>query len=675
MTLGRENLNSIKSGLIKHDGAFVQNTYLKSFIPEEYYLVSEWADKYRLLSGKSSAEPGLWKTSRTPYLKEIMDQLSTSNPAQRIVFMKGAQIGGTEAGNNWIGYIIHIAPGPMMAVSPTVDLAKRNSKQRIDPLLLDVPELLERVRPARERDSGNTILSKDFQGGVLIMTGANSAAGLRSMPARYLFMDEIDAYPGDVGNEGDPILLAERRSATFRHRRKIFMVSTPTIKGISRVQREFEKSDQRYFFVPCTKCDHFQPLQFTQLRWPEGSPHEAQYACAECNHLMHNSDKTQMLSKGEWRATADSADGTVGFHLSSLYSPVGWFSWSDAAVLFEEAKRNPELMKGFVNTVLGEPFEESSEAPEWQRLYERREGFSQSVVPKEGLFLTAGVDVQKDRLECEVVAWGRGKESWSVDYIIIDGDTARPETWQRLDSEVLQKDWPHASGHSMPIRVMAVDSGYATQDVYAFVKNHPQAVWGGSGARASQPRTAVAVKGQARDTALILSVSKADAGGKRRGLRVWNVSGPVAKMELYRWLKLEWPTQEAQANGVAFPPGSCHFPQYGEEYFKQLTAERRVIRIHKGFPKATWEKDPSRNNEALDCRVYARAAASIYGLDRMSDYRWRRLEEALGMKANIPARGVEIPVTTETRSAPREPEKPKSRFTQRKAVKSDDPYL
>jgi len=227
----------------------------------------------------------------------------------------------------------------------------------------------------------------------------------------------------------------------------------------------------------------------------------------------------------------------------------------------------------------------------------------------------------------------------------------------------------------LPIRVMAVDSGYATQDVYAFVRNHPQAVWGGSGARASQPRTAVAVKGQARDTALILSVSKADAGGKRRGLRVWNVSGPVAKMELYRWLKLEWPTQEAQADGLAFPPGSCHFPQYGEEYFKQLTAERRVIRIHKGFPKATWEKDPSRNNEALDCRVYARAAASIYGLDRMSDYRWRRLEEALGMKANIPARGVEIPVTTETRSAPREPAKPKSRFTQRKAVKSDDPYL
>ena len=221
MTLERENSTSIE-----YDAAFVQKIYLKSFTPEPHYDVSLWADKYRLLSGKSSAEPGEWKTSRTPYLKEIMDQLSTSSPAQRIVFMKGAQVGGTEAGNNWIGYIVHMAPGPMMAVSPTVELAKRNSKQRIEPLLQETPALRERVKPARERDSGNTILSKEFEGGLLIMTGANSAAGLRSMPARYLFMDEIDAYPGDVGGEGDSILLAERRSATFRMRRKIFMVST-----------------------------------------------------------------------------------------------------------------------------------------------------------------------------------------------------------------------------------------------------------------------------------------------------------------------------------------------------------------------------------------------------------------------------------------------------------------
>ncbi len=661
MTSERENLI--------YDSAEIQKIYLGSLKPDIYHPVSEWADKFRLLSSKSSAEPGEWKTSRTPYLKEIMDNLSVHEPVQRIVFMKGAQIGGTECGNNWIGYIIHIAPGPMLAVSPTVELAKRNSKQRIDPLLQEVPILKERVKTARERDSGNTILSKDFTGGVLVMTGANSAAGLRSMPARYLFMDEVDAYPGDVDGEGDPILLAERRSATFRRRRKIFMVSTPTIKGISRVEREFAKSDQRYFYLPCIECGHYQVLKFTQLRWPEGEPQKAEYACVDCGCLLKNHHKTAMLERGEWRATAESVDGTIGYHLSSLYSPVGWFAWEDAATMFEEAKRNPELMKGFVNTVLGEVFEESSEAPEWQRIYERREKYTQGVVPIGGLFLTCGVDIQKDRIECEVVAWGRNKESWSVDYIVIDGDTARAETWDRLDVEVLQKDWKHKSGQTLSIRVMAVDSGYATQDVYSFVRQHPQAVWGASGARASAPRSAVAIKGQARDTALILSVSKADTGGKRRGLRVWNVSGPVAKMELYRWLKLERPTDEDLENGVGFPPGSCHFPQYGEEYFKQLTAERRVTRMHKGFPKATWEKDPSRNNEALDCRVYARAAASIYGLDRMSEYKWKKMEEALGVEEVEETIGVETAVP-EIRT-------PKSKviIPQRKAIKSNDPYL
>ena len=205
-------------------------------------------------------------------------------------------------------------------------------------------------------------------------------------------------------------------------------------------------------------------------------------------------------------------------------------------------------MKGFVNTVLGLPFEEEAEAPEWQRLYERRESYRIGIVPERGLFLTAGVDVQKDRIEVEVVAWGRGKESWSVDYRVIEGDTARPEVWAKLDA-VLARDWPHASGHTLPIRVMCVDAGYATQDVYAWVRQHPQASWGPAGAAARQPRTAVAVKGRDQDTALLLSVSKADAGGKRRGLRVWSVGTPVAKGELYRWLKLEWPTEEALEAG------------------------------------------------------------------------------------------------------------------------------
>ncbi len=664
--------NRVWTSDIEHyDGALeVEKNWHEGLKPDPFMAVSEWSDKYRFLSPKSAAEPGRWRTKRTPYLKEIMDCLSVSSPIQRVVFMKGAQVGGTEAGNNWVGYVIHIAPGPMMAVSPTVEMAKRNSRQRIDPQIEDVPELRERVAPARSRDSGNTVLSKEFPGGVLVMTGANSAVGLRSMPARYLFMDEVDGYPGDVEGEGDPILLAERRSATFQRRRKVLLVSTPTIKGLSRIQREFEASDQRYYQVPCPECGVEQPLRFTQLRWPEGKPDEAKYCCESCGDLIDEHHKTKMLASGRWVPSAEGDGRTQGYHLSSLYSPVGWFSWADAARLFEVAKSSPDLMKGFVNTVLGEPYEEEFEAPEWERIYERREKYPVGIVPAGGLFLTAGVDIQRDRIECEVVAWGRNKISWSVDYQVLDGDTAQQGVWKKLDA-LLANDWPHATGGTLPIRVMCVDSGYATQDVYGWVRNYPQAVWGGAGARASQPRTAVAIKGRDQDTALILSVSKADTGGKRKGLRVWNVSGPVAKVELYRWLKLPRLTDEELEAGEDYPPGTCHYPEYGEEYFKQLTAERRVIRLHKGFPKATWEKDPARNNEALDCRVYARSAASIYGLDRFKEIHWKRLEKALGVVTPSLKQNNEIkqsqPIQREEKSRPK--------LMQRPSALVDDPYL
>jgi phage terminase large subunit GpA-like protein len=303
------------------------------------------------------------------------------------------------------------------------------------------------------------------------VTGANSAVGLRSMPARYLFLDEVDGNPGDVEGEGDPILLAERRSATFQ-RRKVLLVSTPKTKSLSRIQREYESSDQRRYFVPCPHCHERQTLELANLRWPEGRPREGEYACAHCGALIGERHKTWMLEHGEWRPTAAGDSRTAGFHLSSLYSPVGWFSWADAVEMYEQAKKTPDLMKGFVNTVLGLPFEEEAEAPEWQRLYERRETYRIGIVPGRGLFLTAGVDVQKDRIEVEVVAWGRGKESWSVDYRVIEGDTARPDVWQKLD-DVLARDWPHVSGQTLPIRVTCVDAGYATQDVYAWVRQHP----------------------------------------------------------------------------------------------------------------------------------------------------------------------------------------------------------
>ena len=337
--------------------------------PDPLLTVSEWADRYRMLSSRAAAEPGRYRTRRTPYMKDIMDALSPGHPAQRIVFMKAAQVGATEAGNCFLGFIIHQAPGPALAVQPTVELAKRNSRQRIDPLIEESPALRDKVKPARSRDAGNTMLSKEFAGGILIMTGANSAVGLRSTPARYIFLDEVDAYPASADEEGDPVSLAEARSLTFAHRRKVFLASTPTIRGLSRIEREYEASDQRRYFVACPHCGREQRLKFERLRWEKGKPETAAYVCEGCDAAIAEHHKTAMLEEGEWRATATSADpATIGFHLSALYSPAGWLSWERIARAWEAAQGSDEAIRAFRNTILGETWVETGEAPDWRRL-------------------------------------------------------------------------------------------------------------------------------------------------------------------------------------------------------------------------------------------------------------------------------------------------------------------
>ena len=585
--------------------------------PDPLLTISQWADRYRWLSQRASAEHGRWRTERTPYLREIMDCLSPMSLIERTVFMKGAQIGGTECGNNWMGYIIHQAPGPMMAVQPTVEMAKRNSKQRIDPLIEESEVLRKLVRDPRSRDSGNTVLSKDFPGGVLVMTGANSAVGLRSMAARYLFLDEVDAYPGDVEGEGDPITLAMARTRTFA-RRKVFLVSTPKITGMSRIESAYEESDQRKYWVPCPTCREFQILKFAQLRWPKGDPQSAVYICEHCGQEIRNHQKQSMLARGEWRAGAKGDGRTAGFHISSLYSPVGWFSWGDAAKQFEQAQKNPALLQVFVNTVLGETWTLLGEAPEWQKLYDRREDYKVGLVPHGGLFLTAGADVQKDRIEVEIAAWGRGKESWSVDYRVFEGDTSRAAVWEKLTG-LLNESFTTESGLELPIMQLAVDSGFATIEVYQWARR--------------QGGRVLVIKGDSRTPSLIGSASPVEVGPMgaklKRGVRVWPVNSGMAKEELYRWLRQDRPTDEDVAKGIPFPSGYCHFPRYSEEYFKQITAEQLVTKIVKGYRRHEWQKMRERN-EALDCRVYARAAAGRVGIDRFQEKHWTDLERRVG---------------------------------------------
>lgn len=610
--------------------------------PEPLMNISEWADKYRILSQKASAEPGKWRTSRTPYLKEIMDCLSPYSGIEKVVFMKGAQIGGTEVGNNFLGYIVHLSPGPIMLVMPTVDGAKRTSKTRIDPMFEASPELKGVISDRRSKDASNTTLMKEFQGGVLVLTGANSAIGLRSMPVRYIFLDEIDAYKGDVEGEGDPVNLAIKRTSTF-NRRKIFMVSTPTIQGVSRIEYEYEQSDQRHYMVPCPYCNKRQSLKWKQIHFENDDPATATYVCEHCGAIIEEHLKTWMLENGIWEKSNPKSN-VAGFHLSSLYSPVGWFSWADAVKQFLDAKNKDNLLKVWVNTVLGETWLEKGEAPEWQILFDKREDYQQEIVPSGGLFLTAGADVQKDRIECEVVAWGRNKESWSVGYFIINGDTAREEVWNEL-SEFSKRYFEHSSGVMLPISRFAIDSGFATQQVYNWVRKQPI-------------NFAMAIKGTDSGVTPLGLPTRVDLNinGKRlrRGAKVWSVGTSILKSELYQFLRL------TQNEDESFPAGYCHFPKYDSEYFKQLTAEQLVTKMVRGYQKREWQKTRERN-EALDCRVYARAASISFGIEQFTETKWRNLEEAL------------IPESKEKVNLPT---KKKTKLDiLPKIVKAQDPYL
>ena len=625
--------------LEEYEGALdIERAWREGLVPDPLLSVSEWSDRHRMLSSKASSEPGRWRTSRTPYLKEIMDCLSPTSPVERVVFMKAAQLGATEMGSNWIGYVIHHAPGPMMAVWPTVEMAKRNSKQRIDPLIEESPILKELIAPARSRDSGNTILAKEFRGGVLVMTGANSAVGLRSMPVRYLFLDEVDGYPLDVDGEGNAVALAEARTRTFA-RRKIFIVSTPTIAGVSTIEREYEASDQRRFFVPCPHCGHRQWLRFEQLRWERGEngtfPETAAYVCESCEVPIPEHHKTWMLEHGEWRPMAEGNNRTAGFHLSSLYSPIGWRSWRDIALAWErsiskESGSSAEI-KTFKNTELGETWVEEGEAPDWQRLLERREDYRIGAVPIGGLLLTAGADVQKDRIEVSVWAFGRGKESWLVEHRVLMGDTARDEVWQSL-AEVLRETWTHETGCQLGLGRLALDTGFATQEAYAFVR----------GVR--DPRL-MAVKGVARGAALVGTPTAVDAtsGGKklRRGIKVFSVAGGIAKLEFYNNLRKS-PEVAEDGLTIRYPAGFVHLPKVDAEFLQQLCAEQLITRRDRnGFAIREWQKMRERN-EALDCYVYARAAAAASGLDRFEDRHWRELEKQLGIVTTDPPESSDV---------------------------------
>jgi phage terminase large subunit GpA-like protein len=410
-------------------------------------------------------------------------------------------------------------------------------------------------------------------------------------------LDEVDAYPYDLDGEGSPIELAIARTRTFA-KRKIFIISTPTVDDNSAIQREFLKTDQHYYTVPCPHCGEYHVLIFENLKWDAGKPETAKMECPNCHELIEERYKTEIMSVGKWISAVpeNSSRGMIGFHLSSFYSPYGWFSWGNIAASYEDAVKDPAKMKTFVNTILGEPLKESGEAPSWENIYNRREKYAQNLVKKEVCFITSGVDVQKDRLELEIVGWCADKSSYSIDYRVLLGNTSLPDVWNQLQNIVFET-WEREDGVLLQVLRFAIDSGYNTSEVYSFCRRH----FGGR---------VIAIKGQGHLGIPIAPPRQIDynKNGKKIGrLKQWNVGVSMLKSELYSWLSIEPNTNET------YPPCYCHFPQYDNRYFEGLTAEEWIPSKHQ------WVKRYERN-EPLDCRIYARAAAIIVGLDRLKPH-------------------------------------------------------
>lgn len=558
--------------------------------PPPELTLSQWADRYRMLSAESSAEPGRWHTDKAPYQREIMDAIGDAH-IRRVVIMCAAQLGKTELLLNILGYFMAYAPAPILVMQPTLDMGQTFSKDRLAPMIRDTP-VLRGLVDVKSRYAGNTILKKNFPGGHITIVGANSATGLASRPIKVLLADEVDRYPGSAGTEGDPLSLAQKRQTTFWDKKTV-MVSTPVIKGHSRIETEYNQSTREEWNVPCPECGHYQPFVWANLIFdPDDLQKEIVYKCERCGCVANEYHWKQQSQQGRFVAENPGAE-TRGFHLNTLAST--FCGWKEIVQKFIVAKEqldqgNPEGMKVWVNTELGETWEERGEQVEDTELFNRREIYD-AVVPEEVLVLTAGVDVQDDRFEVEIVGWGVGKESWGIRYQKIYGDMLKEQVWEDLDA-FLQTVWCKKDGTALRIISCCIDSGgHHTDQVYRFTKErYERGVWaikGKGGAEVPYIRNPT-TNNRVKTPLFIIGV---DAG----------------KVLLYQRLR-------HNTKG----PNYCHFPAneeagYDETYFKGLTSEKMVVRFRKGRSVTVWELKDSKykRNEPLDLRNYATAALEI----------------------------------------------------------------
>ncbi|WP_235906592.1 phage terminase large subunit family protein [Porcincola intestinalis] len=575
------------------------------FKPPAKQTVSEWADKNRVLVSESSAEPGRWRTDRAPYQREIMDSF-TQPGIWQIVIMASAQVGKSEIELNMMGCAIDNDPGPMLYIQPTDNVADDYSKRRIQPMIDACPRLRRKVYKQRSRDTTNTITMKTFPGGSLAIIGANSPADLSSKPVRYIFMDETDRFPPSAGTEGDPQELAERRTETFRHNRKIVKTSTPTIKGHSKIETDYMNGTQEEWRTECPHCHTFSFIKFENIKFEKEPVKNEQgeedykvlsvgWECPVCKRVIPEHEAKRLPAK--WVSNNPGAldNGIRSFRLNAFMSP--WSSWKDIVWKFLKAKKDPDKLKVFHNTVLGETWEVHIKNGLEYELYKRREHYD-AEVPTGVLVLTMGVDTQDNRLEYEVVGWDREGQSWGISRGIIPGRADAPGVWEEID-QLIDREWQLKNGMQMKILATFVDSGgHFTQDVYReCARRQTKRVW--------------AIKGEPGEGKEYCHPMKRSGDTVKFMIGVDDGKGGI----MY----------EA---GVKEPgPSYMHFPidyraGYDREYFKGLISERMIIKRRNGQSVVTWEKFYERN-EPLDCRNYARAAYRYF------HWPFNRIERAL----------------------------------------------
>lgn len=557
-----------------------------SLRPPPLRSVSQWADSECILPTESSALPGRWRTDTTPYLREIMDRLSVHDPCERVVCMVGSQLGKTSVAQNVLGYYVCDAPRPILIVQPSDDALKKFSAMRIAPMIRASPVLSERFAPARGRSSSSSMYQRDFAGGTLALASAQSPAQLASMAIGLLICDEVDRYPASSGSEGDPLRLAEQRTVTYQGR-KILVISTPTLVGESRIARELGKTGWREYQIPCHHCGHCQPWELDDLRWESGRPETAAIHCRGCGSALDERCKPEMLRAGRWipRHPERETGQTYGYQLESLAAPFAFagLRWAEIARRWAESASDPLLRQAETNLLRGRPWDPAEAAPgaDPDALRSRAEAYD-APVPAGALVITAGVDVQEDRIEASIWGWGEGEESWLIEHRILYGDPTSPSLWQSLE-DLLRSTWPIASGARMGVDAACIDSGYLAHQVQQWCYDRRK--W-----------RIYAVKGGADPTRALWPTRASSAHGHRP---VWVIGVGAGKQSLWRSMHVTAPG-----------PGYIHTPS-GEmapdaTWYAQLLAERPSVQRD---GKIKWMRgERGVRSEVMDCRVYAHAA-------------------------------------------------------------------